>query len=362
MRLSRRSELPLAILAATGLLVGENAFVAPAAAARRTGTTFEQELAFYPSGRMLRQAACGFQSVLADLLWLRAIQYYGEHRKTDLVFEKAAHVFRVLTDLDPGFVEAYRFGALVVVEDARDPASGFEILRKGIRENPGSWELPFDLGFHHFQRGEYGRAASYFRRAYSLHPENEQVARFAAHAEKRRGGLDSSEEMWKEILQTTENERYREAAEFALLGIQAARDTTAIARAARAYRDRFGVLPSDPDALVRAGILASVPAEPYGERYVIHPLTGEVRSSYLLAREIRRDQHVLQIRLDAFRSEHGRLPANLGELVDAGLIEAVPSPWGVRYEIDETAGTIRPMMGGGRSAGESTPSERRSES
>jgi tetratricopeptide (TPR) repeat protein len=341
MRRLRRIELPLVLLIALSCVAGENRFVGPAVAARRMRTTLEQELAFYPSGRMLRQVTAGFSNVTADFLWLRAIQYYGEHRKTDLVFDKAAHVFRVLTDLDPHFVEAYRFGALVVIEDAGDPDAGFEILRKGIRENAGSWELAFDLGFHHFLRGEYGRAASYFRRASSLRPENERVARFAAYAEKKSGGLDSSEEMWREILESTENERFREAAEAALRGIQAARDTTALARFARDYRQRFGAFPRRPEDLVRAGILAAVPSEPYGERYVIHPGTGEVQSSYLLAREILQNQRVLQRLVEAFRLEHGRVPANLEELVVAGLASEIPSPWGVHFTLDAATDSVR---------------------
>ncbi|MBM3319108.1 MAG: hypothetical protein FJY73_00330 [Candidatus Eisenbacteria bacterium] len=340
MRRARRAETALSLLVSLTLLFGLNRFVAPAAEARRAATTLEQELAFYPSGRMLKPLASGFHNALADILWLRAIQYYGEHRKTDLVFDKAAHVFRVLTDLDPHFVEAYRFGALVVVEDARDPKSGYALLRKGILENPERWELPFDLAFHHFLQGEHGWAASYFRRAARLNPENQRVARFAAFAEKRRGGLDASEEMWREILRTTENERFREAAEAALLGIQAARDTTALAEAARKFRDRTGIFPRSPEALVRAGLLARVPPEPFGERYVIHPVTGEVRSLFLLAREVRRDLHVLQIVVEAFREARGRSPANLEELVVARMLEAIPSPWGVEYFLDDASGGV----------------------
>jgi tetratricopeptide (TPR) repeat protein len=348
MRRIRRGAAPLFLCLALGLVAGENLLVAPRAAARRIATSVEQELAFYPSGRMLRQFTCGFQSLAADLLWLRAIQYYGEHRKTDLIFDKAAHVFRVLTDLDPGFVEAYRFGALVIVEDAGEPEVGFEILRKGMRENPGRWELPFDLGFHHLLRADYGRAAAYLRRASELRPGDERIRRFLAYAEGKRGGLEASEEMWRELRETTENESFRQAADFALLCIQAARDTTVLAGAARSYHERFASYPEDPADLVRAGLIERVPAEPFGERYLVHPITGEVRSSFLLTREIRYFEHVLQLRVNEFRMSHGRLPANVDELVVAGRIDSVPSPWGVSYELDAATGTVRAAAGSAR--------------
>ena len=38
------------------------------------------ELAYYPSGTWLTQSAMGDATAWADLLWLRAVQYYGQHR------------------------------------------------------------------------------------------------------------------------------------------------------------------------------------------------------------------------------------------------------------------------------------------
>jgi len=334
--------MPVALAAALLLAVGANRVVAPEVEARRVQTTIDNELALYPSGTLLGPATCGYQNVVADALWFRAIQYYGEHRKTDLVFDKAAHVFRVLTDLDPHFVGAYRFGALVVIEDAGDREAGLEILRKGMRWNQGRWELAFDLGFHHFRKGEFDRAVFYFRRA-ALWGGEERVARFAAYAEKRRGGLDESEELWREILATTDNDRFREAARFALSGIRAARDTAFLAERARAFRGRHTRFPHDLEEMVRDGVLSRIPEEPYGGRYVVQPFTGEVRSSFLLDREIARDVRVLQAVADRFRAVRGRPARDLDEMVEAGLIAEIPSPWGIRYGLDGGSGRVRAL-------------------
>lgn len=339
----RRGAIALVGLLALAASFGLNRVVGARIEAHRTPTSLDEELAFYPSGKLLRPLTGGYMNVVADLLWLRAIQYYGEHRKTDLVFDKAAHVFRVLTDLDPGFVAAYRFGALVVIEDARSPEEGYELLRKGIRDNPHCWELMFDLGFHHFLADDFGKAAAYFRRAASLEPGNERIVRFAAYADKRRGGLDQAEEMWTEVLATTNNDRFREAARFALLGIQAARDTTVIAAAAREYRDRFGRYPAAPEELARAGLLDPVPPEPYGRRYLIQPITGDVRSEFLLAREVKRDLRFLQNAVDAFRGSRERAPVNWEEVIAAGFLGELPSPWGIHYSIDR-AGVVRASL------------------
>src|SRR4030095_6615793 len=49
-----------------------------------------EELAYYPSGELLRPATLRHSETDADLAWLRAVQYYGEHRRTDLRFTRMA--------------------------------------------------------------------------------------------------------------------------------------------------------------------------------------------------------------------------------------------------------------------------------
>ncbi len=141
------------------MIVSANILLAPSIMEDRISTEDEQELGLFPSGALIGQASCGFSNLVADLLWLRAIQYYGKHKQEDMIFDQTGHVFDVLTDLDPLFVEAYRFGALVLVGEADARQEGYALLRKGIRNNPTDGSLYFDLGFHHFLAEEYGAAA-----------------------------------------------------------------------------------------------------------------------------------------------------------------------------------------------------------
>jgi len=67
-----------------------------------------EELSYYPSGRMLEPATLGHAETFADLAWLRAVQYYGEHRRSTCA-SPDVHVFDILTSLSPGFIPAYVF-------------------------------------------------------------------------------------------------------------------------------------------------------------------------------------------------------------------------------------------------------------
>lgn len=328
-------------LGALAMVVTANAALGPAIQAGRISTEEEEELGLFPSGLLVGPASCGFDNMVADLLWVRAIQYYGKHKQGDLIFDKTEHVFDVLTDLDPGFSEAYRFGSLVLVEDAFAKEEGFRLLRKGIRNNPRDGSLYFDLGFHHFKAKEYDKAAVYFERAARLPGGSDKAARFAAYAQNRQGRLDASEEMWLEILKTTSNDKTRASAEFALRSIAAARDTAFLAERCRTFRERYGVFPGSADDLVSARLISSMPDDPFDTHYVLQPFTGEVRSWHLLSRELKRDVGVLEGIIRRYEADGRGIPRDLEELQRNGYLEKIPAPFGVTYNVDQERGKVK---------------------
>lgn len=329
---------------ALALIGVANAQLGPHIESRMISTESDRELSYFPSGVLLKPIVCGFDNIVADLLWLRAIQYYGRHRQTDLMFGQVEHVFRTLTELDPHFIEAFRFGALVLVEDAQKPKEGYELLKSGIRSNPEDGGLYFDLGFHCYLNQEYSLASVYFGHAVNKPGAPEKAARFAAFAQNRQGNLDVAEELWIEIYDGTSNERTRASAEFALKSIAAARDTVYLAERSRAYRARHGRFPRDVDELVRGGFAPAAPQEPFQTNYIIHPETGEVRSWYLLGRELRRDVSVLSGLVTRFHSEWGRWPKDAAEIVEYGFLGEEPRPFGVHYVVDPGSGEVQVVL------------------
>jgi hypothetical protein len=172
------------------------------------------ELLYYPSGFFVREASLGQQASAADLAWIRALQYYGEHKRTDRVFTYLDHIFRILTDLDPEFANAYIFGGLVMAQDAEMVEPGLRLLEKGVRNNPGNWELTFETGFAHYVAArDYRKAAMYFALA-ARHPEApEYVVRFGAFANRLAGRADVSAALWQDLATRTKNPLLRELAE-----------------------------------------------------------------------------------------------------------------------------------------------------
>jgi hypothetical protein len=193
------------------------------------------ELMYFPSGYLLRPMALGHSLTVADCLWLRAIQYYGEHRLTDNRFPMAGHVFTTITRLDPRFCEAYLFGGLVLAAEGGDRARGLALMKEGIAWNPERWELPFWTGFVYYMMKERDRdAAYYFARAARLPGAPGYVVRFAAHAKTRSGDLVTALALWEDLLTSTTNPAMRTLAEQKMKEIQAELARAGSATAARA--------------------------------------------------------------------------------------------------------------------------------
>jgi TPR repeat protein len=175
-----------------------------------------EELAYYPSGKHLGRVSLGHAETAADLAWLRAVQYYGEHRMTDSRFERMGHVFDILTSLDPRYTPAYVFGAFALAQEGRSFEKAEALMLKGIEANPTDGELAFELGFLYYIKSggrDLERASEYFERAARLPGGPPQAAHFAAYARQHGGDLAMALALWDRVRTTTANAYLRELSE-----------------------------------------------------------------------------------------------------------------------------------------------------
>jgi len=175
-----------------------------------------EELSYYPSGRHLRPAMLGHPETAADLAWLRAVQYYGEHRTTDMRFTRMRQVFEILTTMAPDFIPAYVFGGFALAQEGRDVEGGERLMLEGMAANPSSGALAFELGFFYFVRPggrDLARAGEFFELAARLPDGPPQAARFAAFAHQSAGNLGVAYELWQEVYEHSPNRFMREIAE-----------------------------------------------------------------------------------------------------------------------------------------------------
>ena len=174
-----------------------------------------EELAYYPSGQALRPATLGHAETAADLAWIRAVQYYGEHRQTDNRFWHLDHVFDILTTLSPRFESAYVFGAFSLAQEGRDFARAEQLMKKGLANDPTNGLLAFELGFLYYVKPggrALGPAAEYFQRASHLPGAPERAEMFAAYSRQNTGDLGVARALWVSVRDGSKNAYLREMA------------------------------------------------------------------------------------------------------------------------------------------------------
>lgn len=175
---------------------------------------FIGELMYFPSGKFLKPISIEYQTVASDLVWLRAIQYYGQHLMIDNKYEWLEHIFDILTNLDKKFIGAYDFGSQIIAWDACRPYEALKLLHKGITYNPLNWRLVFNAGFVNYMlTKDYISAGYYFEIASKL-PETWKITeRWAAFSFKKGGAKEMAIEIWANIYYTTQNSRLKTLAE-----------------------------------------------------------------------------------------------------------------------------------------------------
>lgn len=184
----------------------------------------QEELAYLPPPAYLRPALLGFESLAADLFWIRTIQYFGKHLETDGRYPRLYQLVDLVISLDPHFIEAYRLGGLFLSYFAREIDHAIALYEKGIEANPDRWELPHDLGrLYYLDLKDYPKALKWWKVADELPGRPSYLPRFVARLQAQTGHVETAIDLWIEIYRSAENEHIRRIAleELRKLGVNA---------------------------------------------------------------------------------------------------------------------------------------------
>ena len=312
------------VTALIGIVVGIYGLSVALNYARYTGD-IEEELTYFPSGRFLKIASLGYRTLASDLLWLKGIQYYGEHRRSDKYYPLAEHIFATITDLDPQFVGAYRFGAFVLAQDMGQPAAGVQLLKKGMASNPGNWQLPFDLGFLYFTSADdNAKAGHYFKMASRFDDSPEIARRFSAFAYRRAGRTNLSLSLWEEIYRSSSNSVMKESALYSINSIRLEQVRDMLTELVEQFHSRTGRFPTELQELVDTGVMDMVPDDPFGGTYLFDRVSQTVRSTTKIRQDAGRTKRFLDRKLGQYFDQTGCFPDSISALEAGGLIDDIP--------------------------------------
>jgi tetratricopeptide (TPR) repeat protein len=231
---------------------------------------------YIPSGQYLQYAAFGFDTLLADLIYIWSIQYFSD-KNVDNRFDHLEHVYSIIADLDPHYLDPYQIGAMIAVYDARDFEAAFHILDMGLSNNPKEWIFPWEAG-HYAQMNlkDFALAQKYYRKAMQIEDAPEMVKRLFANAMFKTGNYENAWNNWLNIYQNAESERIKKIASNHLYRVKAAMDIQKMDNALQEYKQKYGRYPDRLDQLVQSGLLDDIPLDLDGREYTYNSNTGEL--------------------------------------------------------------------------------------
>jgi hypothetical protein len=242
-----------------------------------------EEVLYVDSPAVITRLALSYRALLADVYWIRVVQYYGGTRLSQTANKTYDLLYPLLdltTSLDPQFSIAYRFGAFFLAESrpggAGRPDLAKRLLEKAIAANPERWEYPHDIGFLAYRSGDYVQAAGWFRRAAAVPGAPNWLQPVAAVMLTAGGRTDTARVLWRNLQASTDEAWIRSVAAFRLRQLDTIDLIAALERATSAYARRHGRPPARWADLVADGVLRREPRDSAGHPLVLDAGTGRV--------------------------------------------------------------------------------------
>ena len=238
----------------------------------RTHATLE-EILFITSPKALKHLSLGYEGLLADIYWTRAVQYFGgKHYEGAQKYELLAPLLDIATALDPQLTVAYEFGANFLAppppNGAGMPQKAVHLAEYGVRHNPNDWHLYYDLGFiYYMDLHDPAKAADAFARGSKIPGAHPWLKLLAAQMAEHAGEIQTAQLMWTTTYQTTNDPNVRANAAAHLRALRVDQDVTALEDLVSQYKIRTGHSPETFSDLASAGIIRGIPVDPLGKPY-----------------------------------------------------------------------------------------------
>jgi hypothetical protein len=249
-----------------------------------------ERVLYIRSGRVAERVTLSFDSLAADLYWIRAIQHYGRDRQSRRAtgrFELLYPLLDLATTLDPYFSVVYRSGAVLLASQPPDGPGRVDqaiaLLEKGLARSPNQWKYATDIGFIYYWYGtgppaavsDSLTAARWFERAGAM-PGAPSWLRPLAAVTRAQGGDRAGARRLLAELATAEEPWIRRAAERGLQQLQALDDVDALQSLADKYTVEHRAYPRSWRDLLPAARAGEAPLDPAGVPYEFDGTTNRV--------------------------------------------------------------------------------------
>ncbi len=242
----------------------------------RSGATL-REVLFISSPQAARRLSLGYDGLMADIYWTRAVQYFGNHHAQGAEeYKLLAPLLEITTALDPHLTVAYEFGSTFLStappNGAGMPQEAVKLVEYGIKNNPDDWHLYYNLGFiYYLELKDYKDAADAFRQGSQLPHTHPWLKILAARMSEHAGDLETARMMWSAAYQTSTDKQVKANAAAHLRALDVDETVPVLESMVDKYKKDTGHMPSNFVDLVQSGALSVIPRDPTGRPYKIMP-------------------------------------------------------------------------------------------
>ena len=283
-------------------------------------TGFDEDLLFLPNEHLLTHFTAGLSSVIADLLWVRTIDYAAkEFHNPERKFTWLSDLIRMVVRLDPYFEGAYANGGMLLAGIGADE-DALDVLHQGLRTNPRSYAISFELlQVYILNRREHEDTprliGHYLEIAADLAPTEEYSQYYLELAEniERKHDLTSyTIQRLQDIIENSDSDLSRKFAEERLLILIIGKNVGEIDRVLTAYSEQSGKKASSLGEVFEADALVALTGNSDHGRYFIDP-EGAVQNTVLLDAKKVKVLRAFNASIRQFNDDQGRFPDSLEE-------------------------------------------------
>ncbi len=269
---------------------------------------------YLPNDKLLKYFTGGLSNILADLMWYQTVQYTAkEFNSEDARFSWLEQMIRATNRLDPYYVDPYRYGGIFLAGIGDDEVAE-EILQTGLRHQPNSWELPYELHSLYLmnRRHEPGaqKIASHYAYMIAERIDGEMKQAYfdlSRNLLLKENMVDEAVEFFTRAVKTADDPLVRAQAEAQLHLALLEKNVLVLNKAIAGYEQKVGREIVSLEELVTAGLINAIPNDPDGGEYVLDANRKVVNT--VLAQPIL-DYILVELgrRVHVYRKEHGRNP------------------------------------------------------
>jgi tetratricopeptide (TPR) repeat protein len=203
----------------------------------------DQDLAL--QGAKLKNYSLGFNGLMADWYWMQSLQYIGNKiNKSEGTINienlrplKPRLLYPLLdnaTSLDPQFLVAYSYGAVVL--PAIDPEQAIKITEKGIENNPGEWRLFQHLGYIYWRLKNFEKASETYQKGSEIKGAPTFMKAMVAQMKSQGGSRETARIIYQQMLTDSQDEKTKEMATIRLMQLDSLDEREAVQKVLDSFK------------------------------------------------------------------------------------------------------------------------------